>query len=690
MLHSLFDLINSESQEYQWLLGLLWHWCNLLLPNHITIALKNVVQDPWAGKMGDRIFSFTDAINTQMKNFYIQIQNEGSMIGSGHGALQCALALQPILDRILEPALLAKHISYASFFADNGTIIGQLGNSMEIVDQLTTALKVRGQGTKTNVSLPFYIGTSLDRLLLEAKYPNATFTYFLRASDFIPPTVTIAGDLLLDGSLLATAVQNIPELGNIMEGVPIGTKTYVSQYCISVARKALAHVDAMIMKDVPHQFIVKVIHDSLTASLQFLLANVDPEQSHDACILYDSGIQTRLNTLLNINPTNIQQCFINLPKRFFGGMGVRRTTDYSVAAFIVTQVQLRRNINLPYPPNFNSSMRKLNLTVDKENFVSISSLAEQLKLSKQTQKSLVSSVYRKRFNTIVNRLSRSDLIQINCQAEAATSLWMTPSFDSVDPLRATTSIPILTNDEFRVLWIKILPVDERPLLQSDRTDPFPENQVACGLHTQKGIACPEPLDAEGNHRIFCDRCKYPTHNDLQANLQALGTDSEVHSTTNGTMFHDGTRADILFDGLGVIIDVVVKHPLAACNIKNKPDGSPDIYHHLNAAQKKKGALYRSNCKQRGFTFLTFAVSPTGMFGSESHILLKKIAPYYVARHLVTHAKAMKLLKTFIQVRLFKRLATIILDGVKKVDDFVRNRNLMRDVPMPIHLHPANV
>ncbi len=290
----------------------------------------------------------------------------------------------------------------------------------------------------------------------------------------------------------------------------------------------------------------------------------------------------------------------------------------------------------------------------------------------------------------MKQLSRDDLILVNCHAEPATSLWMTPLYNSVDPKRATTSLPILTNGEFRVLYIKRLPFNGRSLLQSDPTVAFPENQVACGLHTQKGIACVAPLDPKGDHRIMCDRCKYPTHQVLQINLQTVGNDSEIHSTTNGTLFNDGTRADVLFDGVGVIVDVTVRHPLAASNIQNKPDGSPDINYHLNKAQIIKGKKYRSNCKERGFSFLSFAVSPTGMFGSESHALLKKMAPFYVARHFVTHAKAMKLLKTFMQVKLMKRLATIILDGVKKVDDFIRNDQLNRADPMPIHLQPIHV
>ncbi len=52
------------------------------------------------------------------------------------------------------------------------------------------------------------------------------------------------------------------------------------------------------------------------------------------------------------------------------------------------------------------------------------------------------------------------------------------------------------------------------------------------------------------------------------------------------MFNDGTRADVLFDGVGVIVDVTVRHPLAASNIQNKTDGSPDINYHLKKAQKR--------------------------------------------------------------------------------------------------------
>ena len=122
----------------------------------------------------------------------------------------------------------------------------------------------------------------------------------------------------------------------------------------------------------------------------------------------------------------------------------------------------------------------------------------------------------------------------------------------------------------------------------------------------------------------------------------------------------------------VLVDVTVRSPFVdgAMPMKN---GKRDIYHHLNRAQAEKARKYVPGAKAAGMLFYTFALSPVGMWGSETKTILAPMAAQYAESNFIAYSVATARIKQFIQVAQFKIMARHIYEGFERVESQLRYR-----------------
>jgi hypothetical protein len=597
---------------------------------------------------------------------YIQTQYNGQAIGTTTASIFACLALQPILSQIKTEF---KHeLLDLKAYADNVNAATKLEHAIAIQERTRFLASAGGyQFPHFHFHMAFFEGTLQERHDLQAKFPTLTLSFAKPALD--EPLGEEHGFLFRGGAM------RVDPHGVVLEGFPIGSDNYICATTTLVVDRVLRAMRVLIDQHVELSVGMTIIQKCLLPSLQYHFSVVDPVVTKHLAEKADMEIDLLYAEYFQLALLPEQKVQWHLPRKKFGGFGLPSIANTAIAASIAMKLAIHSRIQIPLSPTFNDALSFLNLVVPVADKVPVS-LDGLLSLQGKTQKDLSALINKASYSKLSSHLDEEDLIVLQTAGEPATALWMEPTYGAISSEDSGRVSSFLTDKEYRTLLrLRLVRLGGCHFLPAGISFPTGQHAVLCGkAAVSTGNVCAQKLDAGGVHSASCcSTQKYPRHN---AVLAALTT--AARSSGEGTSFHtilgEGIRGDVLLTTRipNVMVDVTVRSPFVdgAMPMKN---GKRDIYHHLNRAQAEKAGKYVPGAKAAGMLFYTFALSPVGMWGSETKTILAPMAAQYAESNFIAYSVATARIKRFIQVAQFKIMARHVYEGFERVESQLRNR-----------------
>ena len=484
------------------------------------------------------------------------------------------------------------------------------------------------------------------------------------------------GNVSFGGGIL-TNTSKVDRGGTIITGVPVGDDAFETHQVKLAVDRAVQALHSVVSKNVNMAAVMKIIEECILSRLSFLCAGVSPSVTQPLMFGFDTELLKAFGEMLRWDLSALQEEQVQLPKRL-GGFGLRPTGLACVPIYIVSQIKARNTVKCSFPSDLPQHILSYNTLVEKKNVIT-NTKAGLTRLVQRTMKDTTYAIYENNAKILERRLNVDDQYKTALARMPGSTTWM----KTIPKLYENTGrwTPFLSNSEFRTNCLHRLISEGKSnfVPNNFKGEAFPV--VACPrIVYSTGKACGRMIKANMVHACTCN--KQDAHNALDTVVEMTARFVGFKTSRSVQLPGENKKADLLIfnlqDGIeATAIDFTVRHPHASGALKRGGDGKPNVWYHLNRAEKQKREKYTERYKRIGRGFEVFGVSATGALSAGAKKVIGLLASRFAEKMFIPDSVAVAQINILVIAATMRQIARNCGPAISKIAQILRRKAMNR-------------